>query len=388
MDDYINDELTSLERAELLRSVGFNINKERGQVNGIKNICYEDTQGDLCIDLDTGKVNDFGDPYYSGDVVFLLKEVLGCDFEGVKSYIGQQTGRDFSQGEANKFSGKNNARNLYGKTKKSDRKNEGNNSKSKKRSRPESFWTTKKWKRMMECQENLEDGIPDGHEYITDYDGITLEQLMETGCGFYKFKDYEFGLSGFDYNELEYFVFPYKTGAMLYRRSEDGKDVKHVKNSKSKNSFFNVRKDDEKSNIIFVMKSPREAMNFGMYTTDWKVIGINSGENIQELNGYQEEQIKQIASPGGLIYVCMDCDNPDAYEFALMFSQSINKALEDRVGVRLINIHKHSNGDHKDITDIVQQAMKEGQWLQETPTLPHNLYTIIDKSLTESKVIQ
>lgn len=390
MDEYINDKLTSLERAELLRSAGFNINKDRGQINGIKNICYEDTQPDLCISLDTGKVNDFGDPYYSGDVVFLLKEALNCDFEGVKSYIKQETGREF--GEEIGVSGKGNARSLYGDPRESRGRNEGTDNKEEKGNRPKTFWKKRKWKRMKKCQDELEEnGIPGGHKYIKKYDGISLDKLIEMGCGFYSYKDFEFGLSNYNYNENDYFIFPYKTGAMLYRRNEDGKDVKHIKASKSKHSLFNVKKDDGENEIVFIMKSPREAMNFGMYATDYKVVGLNSGENVygDEITDLQSEQVNQIVQNGGEVYVCLDCDDPDSYEFALLFCQKINELLNYKATVKLMNIHKKSGGEYKDITDVVQQAMDKGTWFSEpVPELPEHLFNTIHKSIKNSEVIQ
>jgi len=382
----LNDKLTPIERAEVLRQAGFNVKKDRGQINNIKNICYEDTQGDLCINLDTGQVNDFGDHRYSGDIFTLLEKALNKDFKGVVEFIEDTIRRDLSD----KMDGKNQSGAMYsGSSHKVKKKQEEIKNK---KNEPVQFWDKKKWVKMEKCQEVLEKrGIVDSMDYIQNYDGIGKQVLLDCNCGIYGFNDYEFGLSKKDYNSSAFFIFPYASGAMLYRRTEDGKDVRHIKGSSVKDSFFNVGKNEEKHNAIFIMKSPRECMNFMQYCTDHKVIGLAQGENVKELTIRQKKQILKLVDQGECSIQCvLDCDDPDAYENSLIFCQLVNEVVENRATVHLVNLHRFSEGKFKDFTDIVQYAMKKGEWNFEDTykKLDDKSGKIIANAVTKSEVIR
>lgn len=376
--DLANNNLHPHERAIALNSAGFDLKKTRGQINNIKNIAYDDENPDLCINLNTGMVRDFGNPDYNGDIINLIGKVLGKNFKETISFIESAIGRNLSQSP----DGIDDAKTLYGDPVKKELTE-----------KPAKFWNKQNWAKMEKCMQVLEKrGIPKGMEYIQDYDGISLETLKKCKCGIYGFDDFEFGLSKYDYNKDLYYVFPYATGAMLYRRTEEGKDVKHIKHSKSKLSFYNIWKEDKRSNVVFLMKSPRECMNFMHYNTDFKVIGLVTGEEIGSLNVKQQNQLRSILSDSKSdIYCIFDCDNPDAYEKSLKSCQEISKTIGDLALVRLVNIHRNTKGKYKDFTDLVQKSMKKKSWNPEDKNftkLEEKISSMFIKSLMEAEVIK
>jgi len=352
----INDKLTSFERRNILNSIGFDIRKTSGQINNIKNIDYDDSNGDLCINLDTGMVRDFGDSNYNGDIVHLVSKILKKDFYMTVKHMEKITKKKLLDGNKQ-------AEILYG-----EPSGESKPEKIKEKKKEEEsieFWNNNNKNRLKKCISVLEKrGIIDPLKYIMDYDGIDKETLLEYNCGIYGFKDYEFGLTNYSYNNDVYFSIPYHTGCMLYRRSEDGKDVRNIKGSKPKHSFFGIKKDMKKSLILFIMKSPRECMSFNMMMKglNINIIGLTSGEEVTEITDNQKEQIISLIKKNkSTIYTITDCDNPDAYEKSLVFGKVLNESI-DSIIVKTVNIHRYFEGKRKDFTDIIQHSMKKGFW--------------------------
>lgn len=372
----INDKIYPHERAQILRSLGFKIRKNKGQINSIKNINYDDKNGDLCINLDTGQVNDFGNTDYSGDFIHLVSLTINKDFKETVKYIESKTRRRLFP------DGKENVEMLYGgdviPEKRQVKKDTG------------PFWNANNWPKMKKCQEVLEKrGIPKGMEYIMEYDGISLDKLKEMNCGLYGFDDFEFGMSDKSWNKDLYFIFPYATGAMLYRRDDNGKQVRNITGSNSGDSFFNVKKKEKKHNVVFLMKSPREVMSFSMYCTDWKIIGLIAGEGLRELSDKQKEQLDSIIIDGeSIVNVMLDCNDPDSYENSLIVCRILNDYLEGRAIVNLINLHRSFKGKIKDFTDIVQIARRKGHWdksKEDYLTLDEDSSKQLTKAITEAQ---
>lgn len=369
----VNLKLSPEDRAFLLRSVGFNVNKNSGQVNGIKNICYKDTNPNLSINLNTGLVKDFGNSDYNGDIITLISKAIGKDFKETVKFMGHKLKKDLFSAGAD---GMSTAEELY--------------------QMPEEevnldFWNKDNWNRMLKCQEVIHKrGIPKGMEYIINYDGITLETLIKNKCGIYGYGDFSFGLTNTKYNSDLWFIMPFKTGALLYRRDENGKQLRNIKGSKPSESFFNINKDDDKYSIIYLMKSPREAMNLSQYCL--KAIGLISGENVRNITDHQLEQLNSIMDEKDCIINCVfDCDTPSAYDNAIIACKTVEEALDGKAVVSLVNIHKASNGKFKDFTDIVQYSIKKTKWNpkdSEFPKLEDKAFSMFAQSITKAEIIK
>lgn len=373
----INNKLTPGERANLLRSLGFKIRRNRGQINNIKNINYDDKNPDLCINLDTGQIRDFGNEKYSGDIVNLISLTIDRDFTETVKYMEKTLNRTLFGND-----GLHQAKALYG---------DSDNRVDESPKEPVKFWNSNNWKRMQKCRKVLADrGIPKGMEYIQDYDGISLETLLEMRCGLYGFGDFEFGMSGKDYNKDLFYIFPYASGAMLYRRENGKKVVRNIKGCAADDSFFNVDKDEKKHDVVFVMKSPRECMNFRQYATDWKVIGIIAGETLRSLTVRQRNQLDSVVKPGGIVNIVVDCNNTEALENMLIIGKVFSEYLKDRAMVYGVNIYKYSDKKFKDFTDLVQYSMAQGCWFtfDDFSDLDPETGSIISKAITNAKLIR
>lgn len=384
----INEKLSAGERASVLRKVGFEINRNSGQVTGLKNIAYDDQNPDLSINLDTGFVRDFGDSEYNGDIINLISKVINKDFNKTVDFISEIIGRDLRE-----MDGLEKADLLYN-------TGEGARAQKPKKTRVK-FWNKKKWNAMVKCHNVLkEKGIPESMKFIQEYDGISLDKLIEMNCGIYGFKDFEFGLSGKSYSNVPFFVFPYKTGAMLYRRNEDGrkffdkdlppgKEVRNVKGSHTNESFFNIEKEERERSCLFVMKSPRECLSFSKYNPDFKTISIVTGEEIGSISDYQKEQVDSFLNKKkSAIYLFFDCDNPDAYDKSLKSAKEFSKAFSYSL-VYLVNIYKYTEGKCKDFTDLIQRSKKEWDVNSEDFTcLKDKLSKQLVKSIMEAEVIK
>lgn len=350
----VNNKLSPLERSIILQKLGFRIDKTRGRVR-TRNIDYNDTNPDLVVDLTNGLIKDFGDSYYDGDFIDFVGKVTKKSFIEVVRYCESITGKKLLDGNM-EGNGMEAMDALY-----SD--NIDKESIPAKEEQRE-FWDSDKKKALLKCIEVLKKrGIPEKMEYIETYDGIDKETLLKFGCGIYGFKDFDFGLSRNDYSHDIFFVFPYRTGAMLYRRGENGKVIRHIKGSISKGSFFGVPKPIKKSSILFIQKSPRECMSFTrfVYGLNANVIGIATGEEVIEITKTQKDQLVSILRDNGsCVYVTTDCDNPKSYEKTLVFCKVLSDSIGDIATVHLVNIHKEFKGKMKDFTDIVQKSEKSG----------------------------
>jgi hypothetical protein len=343
-----NEKLSAYERALVLRTLGLNIYANKGQISNIKNTGYSDKTKSLCINLDTGQVKDFGNrgDIYTGDVFTLVGAILDKDFKETVKYFEDVLRKDLKE------DGMTIAENLYGspknqKTAKDYKYEESLNF---------TFWSPRYVQKLQFCQEKLKNiGINKNSNYIENYDMITDKTLIHFGCGYYGWGDFEFGLGKNDSrNKKLRFVFPYETGAMLYRRDGDSKDVCHVKGSKSQYSFFNGRCKFNKD-ILFICKSPRETMLvWQLLGFMSNVIGVSTGENVKMLFPKQEKTLKNYLMNTNKpeIYVMFDCDNNDAKQTSENFCKLIHEAIGKIAPIRMVDLF--SNTGYKDITDLVR----------------------------------
>jgi len=333
----LNKKLLPFERAQILRSFGFNINKDHGQIDNIRNPAYKDTRPSLNISLDRGVFRDFGDGGASGDIFDLLQmqtnESLSFILERVEKIIGR------SLKDAKEFD-------IPQETKPP----------------AEDFWTKEKVKLHKSDVGLFKNKGITWVNYLRYYDHIWREETLNTfGCGLYRYKDFEFGMGEKSYLNETFLSIPYSTGVMLYRR-DHSKVVRHVKGSWAGESMFGYKEELFKSNdsgLLFVAKSPRESMSIVEFMDfNQKVLGFIQGEEVKSLTKRQAQAIRQSEKEGELlIKLLLDCDSKKAYKVALKTAKAIKESEgKSRYVVDICSIYSASDGKHKDFTDLCQAS--------------------------------
>ncbi|MEL7834851.1 DUF3987 domain-containing protein [Fodinibius sp. Rm-B-1B1-1] len=178
---------------------------------------------------------------------------------------------------------------------------------------------------------------------LSSYDLISKETLERFNCGIKTQWD------------KDWLSIPYPTGMQLYRRENGEKVIRMMKGSKPKDSWFGTGQLTGKS-ILFICKSPREAMMLSeRYSDVIDVISIASGE-IPEMSDKQANDLKRIVKHVHTIKILFDCDTNSVKQTAHSFTQHVNRSVtNNNVNVELVNISKLTNNKCKDITDYFKQ---------------------------------
>ncbi|MCC5913383.1 MAG: hypothetical protein JJU46_03315 [Balneolaceae bacterium] len=203
---------------------------------------------------------------------------------------------------------------------------------------PKDFWKDEVQAKLLQA---ARDALEEEHplvKMVGKYDQITFQTLIEHGCGIHQ------------YNDEDFLLIPYFSGAQLYRRNEytDEKVILSLPGSKVKHTIFGLEKTSGTKALHFC-KSPREAMLLSQHTTD-DCISICSGENTR-LTDLQKKAINDIFQRGTReVLVYFDCDTDEAKRNAIDIAMSIKRMTTD-IEVKLVNIHAISDGKLKDLAD-------------------------------------
>ena len=335
----LNESLNPQERRYIFQSLGVVFPKSNSmQFHDLKNPAYKDTNGSLSINLRNGLCRDFGDESFSGDIVSFTQKFMSCNFAEAKEYIEKKLAREIS-----------NAERRYVPDKKEDAK--------------PNFWNRSRKKEIKKCISRLKKG--DTPKDVFDSikrDGISFDTLMKYKCGYYSYHDMSFGESFKNHEYVfDFLAFPYATGVQLYKRENGKKVCRNIKGSNASGSMFGFSKNMEKSKVIFIMKSPREVMNFSQFNKTYPILGVLAGETIKEISEVSISQIESLIIKGDTdIMVCFDCNNTESYSNSLDFCNLLNSHFGDYCLIKLVNIYKHSKGLYKDYTDMVIESMERG----------------------------
>ncbi|WP_340104886.1 DUF3987 domain-containing protein [Rhodohalobacter sp. 8-1] len=174
-----------------------------------------------------------------------------------------------------------------------------------------------------------------------EYDSIDLKTLQT----------FEVGLIekwGFDW-----LLFPYMTGAQLYRRENGGKVICNLPGSKPNKSFFCIPEQPIQSQLI-IAKSPREAMSLHQLLGEKaNIIALCAGE-VPSLSTEQEEYLRLNFSNIPSTYVFLDTDTPQAVETSMSLTVNIHKIMKNKSFV--VDNHSISEGNYKDISDAFRNG--------------------------------
>jgi len=329
----LNQKLLPFERAAVLRAFGYNIKGSSGEIYNIRNKAYRDRKPSLCINLDNGLCNDFGDANFSGDIIKLLINQMGLSFKDIAIRIEEIIGRNLSEAPVFEDTSRN--------VKKEPFYNE---------------FTMRHTKKMNEKLREASDSVVD---YTFWYDGIVSKNtLLRYGCGLYSYQDYDLGRSGKSFLINTFLSIPYRTGVMLYRRSSE-KIVRHIKGSSATESFFGHSKKMKKDNLLIIAKSPREAMSLAEYLNfNYNVFGMNSNEHIKEISQIQQDQIESVKHEDYALNIklLIDCDDESSFIKAMETATVIKNKRKDII-VHLCSIHHASDGESKDFSDLFQNSL-------------------------------
>ncbi|WP_185958193.1 DUF3987 domain-containing protein [Fodinibius sediminis] len=213
--------------------------------------------------------------------------------------------------------------------------------------RDTNFWTSKNRDALKKAQEKLTAATDHPLlETINSYDGIKLDTLVHFGVGIiHKWK-------------RDWLLFPYDSGAQLYRREAGDKQIRSLKGSRPGASFFGKTKVRGKGEDLMIAKSPREAMLLHqLYPDRADTVGLVTGEQ-GTLSASQKDWIKQIVSTHSYkcVIVVIDCDTKGAHRIAQKLCKSVSNVLAS-TPVALVNISKATGGKFKDVTDCRQAGM-------------------------------
>lgn len=216
-----------------------------------------------------------------------------------------------------------------------------------------SFWTESRKATLTKSQERLEKA--DNSKVLDDlesYDGINKETLQYFGCGLV---DWEF-----PDGQKEALLIPYPTGAQVYARNKDGKQIQMFTGSKPSESFFGANKLGGKKELI-ICKSPREAMlAYQELGTRFDVLSICSGES-GKLSEQQRALLVDKARHWTKVFVSFDRDTISAEEIAFGFARKVCDAVGTfKRDVRLCNIGKLTGNECKDLTDLLKSSHESG----------------------------
>lgn len=335
----VNKNLAPFERAEILRGFGYNINKNSGEITGIKNVAYEDKNPSLCINLDNGLVKDFGNERMDGDIISLLMAQMNMELPNIVERIELIIGRSIEKGVVNSMF-------------------------IEKKQKEIEFYTPEIKEHLVKCKSMLDEETLENISSIRWYDGVfNLSTLKKYNCGYYNHNDYDFSRSDKSYLRKPLLMIPYPSGIMLYNRDNNNKKfVRHIKGSYASGSFFGIRKDMEKSNILIISKSPRECMSISEYLDfRYNVIGIPSNETIKNLSDFQIKQIESLRMPGVLLKIKLIIDfDKKSYEQSYKTVTALkNASIGKNWTIELCSISHSSKGEYKDFTDLFQEHIED-----------------------------
>ena len=252
------------------------------------------------------------------------------------------------------------------------------------------FWADERRKMLQVAQERLKDE-PDHAllAMIRTRDGIEAVTLERFGCGILT----QYG--------RDWLVFPYPTGAQLYRREGGRKAISSVKGSAVKPSFFGETKLTGETEL-YIAKSAREAMllwqEFGLID----VLGLPGGEK-PELSVTQAAMLRAIASGYESIRTILDTDTDAARATAEAFARAV-AAVVHPVALGMVDVTTATGGEHKDLTDVFRAEGAEGMAdvlahgkmievrepatppdpLSKAPTIPAAVYKALPDDLREA----
>lgn len=371
--ELVNKRLTPYERASLLRYCGFSIPRDSGTVR-IKNICYRDSNADLAINLESGLCNDFGNAYYSGDIVALAQKALSCSFAELIEFIKQNVASDIDERDPTFFA--------YQPSETEPVKE---------------FWTKRKRKVISRFQKGFTEEYYEKNDFIWDYDGIHFNTLKKYGCGIWynKFNSFSRSINGVKNDtKLSYgnkYFLPYKSGIQIYGRNNGDKKVRAVYGSQTKGSFFGYIKGREKTDFLHIAKSPRECMNLSQIIPKSEyVVGNVGSENFGNDIGtgrlLQLDEMLDYKSDIVFINLYFDCSNREKdLQININNAQMIKNWLTSQRNVKavvsIIDFYKFSNGFYKDFTDIVRASMRRNYWTKDSFGLSEKEEKIFNNAL-------
>ncbi len=207
------------------------------------------------------------------------------------------------------------------------------------------FWTQANKNYLKEAQSRLAEATD--HRVLNDlksYDGIRKKTLELFGCGITDWN--------FNGERTQALLIPYPSGAQVYARGNDGKQMAMLKGSKPSESFVGLDQLSRKKQLA-IAKSPREAMLlFQELGATIDVLGSCSGEN-DKLHEKQVALLQHKARYWKGVFVCRDRDTLPAEKQAFGFARKVCDAIGTfKRDVRLCNIGKLSGNDCKDLTDL------------------------------------
>lgn len=214
------------------------------------------------------------------------------------------------------------------------------------------YWTEGRKATLARAQQRLADAS--GCKILNDlisYDGISKETLQHFECGLV---DWEF----IPDQPVEALLIPYPTGAQLYARGDNGKQIQMFTGSKPADSFFGASKLQGNKELL-ICKSPREAMLAHQELGDrFDVLGISSGETYK-LTEPQVAFLNAKARYYKRVFVAFDRDTIPAEEIAFGFARKVCDAIGSlKRDIRLCNVGKLTGNQCKDLTDLFNSSYK------------------------------
>jgi hypothetical protein len=371
--DLINKRLSPSERASLLRYCGFSVRKDSGTVR-VKNICYRDNNADLVINLETGLCNDFGNSYYSGDIIGLAQKALACSFQELIGFIKENVASDIDERDLTFY-----------------------NYEPKNTEPIKEFWRKSKRKKIGRFQKGFTYEYYEKNKFIWEYDGISFDTLKRYGCGIWynKFNSFSRSVNGEqNATALKYgykYFFPYKSGIQVYSRKDDEKVVRSVYGSQTKGSFFGYEKDREKTDMLHIAKSPRECLNLSQIIPEKEyVVGNVGSENFGNDIGsgrlLQFDKMLDYKSDIIFINLYFDCNDREKnidinIKNATMIKNWLASQRNMKAVVSIIDFYKYSNGFYKDFTDLVRPSMRRKYWTEDSFRLSTKENEIYNKAI-------
>ncbi len=250
------------------------------------------------------------------------------------------------------------------------------------------FWTSTMLDRLQRAQDELEHSNSSLLATIKEYDLLSRATLKNFGCGLI---EYDFGNGNTDA-----LLIPYPTGAQVYARNESGKQIRMLKGSEPRKSFFGSNMLQRNRKLI-ITKSPREAMLAHQQLGDeFDVLGISSGET-NKISTEQAELLEDKKFYWGRVFISFDRDTLPAEETAFGFARAVCDTIGDyKREIRLLNIPKVSNHECKDLTDLyksrylqsIDQLFEENdfefsEYVWNTYTDKYRFWSISDKGKLE-----
>lgn len=278
----------------------------------------KDDVASLSINLETGVWYDHG-TIEGGNIYQLVMKIMNLSFPEAQAFVdGKSSGKTFIPKQPLYDSG-------Y--------------------SHP--FWTEAQKQILKEAQDRLKNA--DGTELlekVMSYDGIRKETLVTFGCGILEWN--------FNGERKEALLIPYPSGAQVYARDSDGKQMAMLKGSKPAESFMGTDQLSRKNPLI-IGKSPRETMLlYQELGATFEVLGTCSGEN-DKLHDKQVALLKEKANNWKTVFVCRDRDTESAEKLAFGFTRKVCDVIGDfKRDIRLCNIGKLTGNQCKDVTDLLK----------------------------------